>query len=142
MDMPMTNETRETLQLEWNTLQNNCERSEALALTVKLVAVIVCLAGIVYHQSSLLIALLLLVLWLQEAIWKTFQGRTEQRLLAIEKAWADIDKDSTLCFHSNWTKSRPGTKALLTEYLSSAARPTVAYPYIVLIPISLSAQFF
>ena len=138
----MTNENRETLQHEWNTLQNNCERSEALALTIKLVAVIVCLAGIIYHQNSLLIALLLLVLWLQEAIWKTFQGRTEQRLLAIEKAWSDMDKNSTLCFYSNWTQSRPGIKALIAEYLSSAVRPTIAYPYLVLIPISLSAQFF
>ena len=38
----MTNETREILQQEWSTLQNNCAHSESLALLIKLVAVIVC----------------------------------------------------------------------------------------------------
>ena len=138
----MTNETREILQQEWSTLQNNCAHSESLALLIKLVAVIVCFVGIIYQQSNLLIALLLLILWLQEAIWKTFQSRTEQRLLAIEKAWADNDNDSALCFYRNWAESRPAIKTLITEYLYSAIRPTVAYPYIVLLPVSLGTQLF
>ncbi|MCU7940091.1 MAG: hypothetical protein KZQ64_01440 [gamma proteobacterium symbiont of Bathyaustriella thionipta] len=138
-DNTMTNETRETLQQEWHTLQNNCAHSETLALIIKLVAIIICLIGFIDHHSSLLIALLLLILWLQEAIWKTFQSRTEQRLLAIEKAWADSDNGSALCFYSNWTKSRPGIKRLIADYLLSAVRPTVAYPYIVLLPVSLAA---
>ena len=133
----MTNENREVLQQEWFTLHNNTEHSEALALIIKLAAVSICLVGIMNTQYSLLITLLLMVLWLQEAIWKTFQGRTEQRLLIIEKAWADDEQNSTLCFYSSWEKSQPGIAALIAEYLSNAARPTVAYPYLVLVLIAL-----
>lgn len=151
----MTNEiskTTDALQREWHTLQNNCSHSESLALGIKLLAVVVCLIAILYPQGSLFISLLLALLWLQEAIWKTFQGRTEQRLLAIEKAWAnarvetdietDIEKSATLCFYSHWLESRSGTKALLSEYLSQAIRPTIAYPYIILIAISLTIAWY
>ena len=138
----MTNEKHEALQQEWQTLHTSCDRSEALALGIKLLAVMICLATIFVPQSSLYISVILAVLWLQEAIWKTFQGRTEQRLLAIEKAWADNDNSSALCFYSHWTESRSGVMTLLKEYLSNAVRPTIAYPYSVLIVISLAVHYF
>ncbi len=134
--MKMEPETCKALQQEWTSLQNSCERSEALALAIKLVAVILCLAGIISGLNATTISLLLLVLWLQEAIWKTFQSRTEQRLLAIEHAWSDPDPQVALRFYSDWEASRPGTAALIADYLSSALRPTVAFPYLVLIPVA------
>lgn len=137
----MSNETRNALQQEWSTLQKNYEHSETLALTIKLIAVIISFTSIVLQQNSVLITLLLLVLWLQESIWKTFQSRTEHRLLIIEKAWAENNEDSVLCYYSNWAKSRPGIKQLIASYVSSALKPTVAFPYLILVFIHFIQQF-
>ena len=138
----MTDKSSNALQQEWNTLHNNVEQSEALALLIKLIAVMVCLLGIVLSLSVHVIALLLLVLWFQESIWKTFQSRTESRLLDVEQAWTDGNEALALSFYSNWVASRPGHKALLRDYLSNLARPTVAYPYLALIPLAYVARFF
>ena len=82
------------------------------------------------------------MLWLQEAIWKTVQGRTEQRLIAIEKARAENDEDFVLCYYSNWNTTPRSVKTLLREYLSNTIRPTIAYPYIILLAISFISQLY
>jgi len=43
-------------------------------------------------------------------------------------------------FFNNIQKEFSTKTTLITEYLFSAIRPTVAYPYIVLLPVSLGAQ--
>lgn len=128
----MSNDRRAALQQEWQTLHNNCQQSESLGLVIKLVTLLVCVAGLVFALHPLLITLLILILWLQEAIWKTFQGRIEQRLLAIEAAYSDDAENQLLNLYSHWRDSRPGSAALLKEYLRNALRPTVAYPYVLL----------
>ena len=35
--------------------------------------------------------------------------------------------------HTQWLAARPGAAGLLRDYISNALRPTVAYPYVVLI---------
>jgi hypothetical protein len=40
--------------------------------------------------------------------------------------------------YTEWTAMRQGTGALLTEYLSNAVRPTVAFPYAVLLAAALA----
>ena len=131
----MTKQIPETFLREWLALHNSYEKFETLALVIKLVAVLVCLAGFIFNLSSLILAMLILVLWLQDAIWKTFQGRTEQRLLVLEKANSENDQTVSLNFYSHWEVSRPGIIVLVREYLSNAVRPTIAYPYIILLPI-------
>ena len=59
-----------SLEKEWQLLHHSYERSEALALLIKLTALLVCLFGF-YLQLYFVSALLIAVLWLQEAIWKT-----------------------------------------------------------------------
>ena len=137
----MTAETRTALLQEWITLQNSVDKSEGLSLVIKLSGVAVCLIGLTLNWNPVITGLLLMVIWLQESIWKTFQGRTEQRLLAIESAWQHSEESSALNFYHHWSASRPGTTQLITQYLSNAIRPTIAFPYLVLLPISFLEKF-
>jgi hypothetical protein len=113
------------LQQEWLALQGQHERYEALALAVKLAAF---LATILVLDAGLALALLAL-LWLQEAVLKTFQGRLGDRLLAIEPALKAGTDAPAMQLHSAWLASRPRGAGLVAEYLKSALRPTVALPY-------------
>jgi len=110
---------------EWLALQAQHERYEALALVVKLVAFA---ATVLVADNTLALAVLAL-LWLQEAVLKTFQGRLGDRLLAIEPALKAGQDAPAMQLHSAWLASRPRGGALLGEYLKSALRPTVALPY-------------
>ena len=110
---------------EWLALQAQHERYEALALVVKLVAFA---ATVLVSDNTLALALLAL-LWLQEAVLKTFQGRLGERLLAVEPALKAGQDAPAMQLHSAWLASRPRGAALLGEYLKSALRPTVALPY-------------
>lgn len=129
--------TAAALQQEWLALQAQHERYEALALAVKLAAV-----AVVVLVPVLRLALpLLAVLWLQEAVLKTFQGRLGDRLLAIEPALKSGEATAAMQLHSDWAACRPQGAALVAQYLKSALRPTVALPYPVLmvLPAALSA---
>lgn len=114
---------------EWLALQGQHERYEGLALTVKLAAFVATVLLAPGHQLALA---LLALLWLQEAVLKTFQARLGDRLLVVEsglKAGADV---AAMQLHTDWLASRPRGAALLAQYLKSALRPTVALPYPVL----------
>lgn len=111
---------------EWLLLQKQHEQYEFAALAVKLVAV-ACLA----LGAKALIAVLLL-LWLQDAIVKTFQARLGARLLRIEAS-----DGAAMQLHSEWLRTRPRGLGLLQEYAASACRPTVAFPYVALIVLTL-----
>ena len=76
------------LQQEWLALQGQHERYEGLALGVKLVA----FAATVLVPDNTLAMLLLALLWLQEAVLKTFQARLGERLLAIEAGCRCVSK--------------------------------------------------
>ena len=65
------------LQQEWNTLQNNIERYEHSALWLKLAAIVLTL-----NAGSLLpwlVPALLLLLWLQEGVFRTSQARLDRK---------------------------------------------------------------
>lgn len=121
---------------EWVALQHDYERYEGRALAIKLAAVLVFFAGAALQLSPWLVCLMLLVLWLQEAIFKTYQSRLGDRLLQLEHqiaAWGRLGEASLpFQLHSNWLAYRRSTVGLLGEYLSMACRPTVAFPYVVL----------
>lgn len=118
---------------EWLALQSQHERYEGLALVVKLAAFAICF---LVSDTTLSLALLAL-LWLQEAVLKTFQGRLGDRLLVVEaglKSGADV---AAMQLHSDWLAGRPRGLGLALQYLKSALRPTVALPYPLLMLLSV-----
>ncbi len=136
-------ENRVALGQEWTTLQNNYERYESGALLVKLAAVGLFFAGIALALEPWFICLVLLVLWLQEGIFKTYQSRLGERLLQVERSLVAQPEGSRQAFqlHTSWLAQRTGTAGLLAEYAASACRPTVAFPYAVLVLAGLVLSF-
>lgn len=86
---------------------------------------------------SIFIVLVLVVLWLQDAIWKTFQSRIEPRLLQIEKYISEKSEESVFQFNSEYHRDRLSGISLIKEYVRQSIRPTVVFPHIVLILILL-----
>lgn len=131
MEMPSTNPAAR----EWAVLQILHERYEFGALAIKLTAVVLFFAGIVIDLHATWLMLLMAVLWLQEGIFKTSQSRLGARLLQLEQLLAEGNGGQGEAFqlHTRWATQRPGTIGLVGEYLRSAMRPTVAFPYAVLL---------
>lgn len=122
---------------EWATLQSNIEQYERHALWVKLIAVVLS-AQLGWLGLPLAGIALVLVLWLQEAIFRTSQSRLGDRILHLEQ-----NPDAVaLKLHSDWQARRPGTMGLIKEYLAQSIRPTVAFPYPVLVFILLAFAVF
>lgn len=129
--------TNTALQQEWTTLQNNIERYEHTVQWLKLAAL--ALTPLAGHLPLWLAPALLLLLWLQEGIFRTSQARLVARIVQVEQLIASAgDNDSQACqLHNQWLAQRPGTLGLLLEYLRSALRPTVAFPYPLLVLLVL-----
>jgi hypothetical protein len=125
------------LQHEWATLQNNIEQYEKSALAIKLVAVAVFVAALVYSLAEGLTAALIVVLWVQEAVLRTFQSRLGERILRVEEFLA-AGTGAVMQLHTEWRANRPGTAGMLIEYARQALRPTVAFPYFALLAIDLA----
>lgn len=117
---------------EWITLQNNFEQYEKGGLLLKLLAIVLCAAGFALALHEVLIGALLLVLWLQEGVYRTYQARLGTRILRIEQGIVSGER-AAFQLHSEWLASRPGLFGLLAEYGRSALRPTVAFPYAILL---------
>jgi hypothetical protein len=128
--MPMSDAS--ALSQEWVTLQNNFEQYEKGGLLIKLLAIALCALGFALALHEVVMVLLLLVLWLQEGIYRTYQTRLGARLLLIEQG-LNAGENTAFQLHSEWRAARPGMFGLLAEYGASALRPTVAFPYAVLL---------
>jgi len=113
---------------EWVALQQDHEQYEALALLVKLVAIVLATMGLAMSWPPVAAILPLPVLWLQEGILRTSQSRLGARLLRIESGGSEAFR-----LHSEWQAGRPAVIGLLGEYLRNALRPTVAFPYSILL---------
>ena len=123
------------LAAEWAVLQQQYDSYEKFSLLIKLFAIGL-LATLLFSPSQPLLIALLLLAWLQDAIWKTFQARIEARLQVIEEALAAQQPPSeTVAYQYNrqFAQHRPGLAGLVGEYLRQALRPTVAYPHLVLV---------
>jgi hypothetical protein len=134
--------TTSHLSQEWQTLQNNHEQHERNALLIKLVCVVVCIAGVASQVPSGWLALVVAVLWLQEGIVKTYQSRLSDRLLKIEAMLPApaASPPAAMQLHTEWVANRPGTFTLIASYAVSALRPTVAFPYVpMLIAVAIEA---
>ncbi len=147
---------QESLAQEWTTLQTSHERYETGGLLIKLFSVALTVAGFALHLNLKLMLALVALVWLQEAIYRTFQSRLGRRILRVEQLFeegvqgivqrggqggapgdAKSDAkgdmlDAAFQLHSEWLASRPGALGLMAEYARSACRPTVAFPYAVL----------
>ncbi|MDC8784948.1 hypothetical protein [Roseateles koreensis] len=121
------------LQQEWLALQSKFEAYEFVAWANKLAALLL-LAQL--HPGRLVLALVA-VLWLQEAVLKTFQSRLGARLLTVEQGLRRDAPDAygagAMQLHSDWQAARPGTFKLLAQVLSQLLRPTVAFSYVLLL---------
>ncbi|VAW89587.1 hypothetical protein MNBD_GAMMA18-1707 [hydrothermal vent metagenome] len=122
---------------EWCLLQNQFDSYEKHSLYIKLVSIIVLLSAEISNVMSIFVVLVLMVLWLQDAIWKTFQSRIEPRLLQIEKYISEESEESAFQFNSEYHSVRLSGLSLINEYVHQSIRPTVAFPHIVLILILL-----
>jgi hypothetical protein len=129
----MSDEQLPLLQSEWVTLQNQFDSYEKCSLAIKL------------FVWSLLVVV---ILWLQDAIWKTFQNRIGQRLEVVEQAIQDNPHHVPehllhmgMQFNLAWSQSRPRAISLVSEYIKQSLKPTVAYPYVVLIALVIGELY-
>ncbi len=115
---------------EWQTLQNNHERYEIGALLIKLVCLGLCVAGLAAHLDTGWIGAVVLLCWVEEGIFKTYQARLADRLLQLESLIRQAAPSArAMQLYSEWSAARPGGLGLLREYAASTLRPTVAFPY-------------
>lgn len=127
---------------EWCLLQNQFDSYEKHSLYIKLLGVIVLLTAETSDLLGIFTVLLLMVLWLQDAIWKTFQSRIEARLLQVEKYISEGSEEGVFQFNSEFYKVRSSGLSLVSEYIRQSIRPTVGFPHVVLILIPLAQCVF
>ena len=145
---PMTTVSKQLLLQQWQTLHNNHENYEQYALIIKLVATTLTLLTLTFSTTLLVALLLLAVLWLQEGIWKTFQCRTANAIMAIEDKLALNEAEQTsesiqaYLVYQQWQNNRPTSTALVAEYVSNSLKPTVLYPYIPLMLVVVITSLF
>lgn len=132
------------LKSEWQVLQTQFDSYEKCSLGIKLVSILSCCVLLFLLNAGLYTTLVVAIFWLQDGIWKTFQSRIGERLETVEQAIQDSQnaeaaETSTLGMQFNlaWNQSRPSATGLISEYLKHCLKPTVAYPYIVLIALVL-----
>ncbi|GAB1264948.1 hypothetical protein [Aurantivibrio infirmus] len=127
---------------EWSLLQNQFDSYEKLSLIIKLSSIGIFSVALIFGGIHFFLLIPLLTLWLQDAIWKTFQARIELRIIQLEKLLTKEEiKDESSCdnkafqFNTEYLKNRPSNMGLIQEYLSNALRPTIAFPHVVLVLI-------
>lgn len=127
------------LQNEWSILHSDIEKYERFSLLIKLFSLLICLLATAYTLNEWFTILLILILWLQNGIWKTFQGRLESRILNIEQHLLNKTSPDDIAFqlYSQWQGERQGALELIKEYCNNSFKPTVAYPYILLVIVVL-----
>ena len=131
------------IQSEWSQLQAEYDSYEKQGLLIKLLAITVVALALIVGATSLALPVVLLIVWLQDAIWKTFQARIEKRLLKLESALANKSTDvAPYQYNNDFQASRASGGGLIAEYLSQALRPTVAYPHVALLLVWLIYRIF
>ena len=125
------------LQNEWNILHQDIEKYARFSLLIKLFSVLICLFAFAYDLSAWLTIFFILILWLQNGIWQTFQARLEKRILFIEQQLQNITNSDDMAFqlYSQFQEQRLGAVGLVKEYCISSLKPTVAYPFVLLVII-------
>lgn len=132
----MSNKT----EAEWLSLQHSFSSQDTQALWLKLLTIFVCIY--LAHRGGTLVLQLaaIAIFWLHEAMLRTVQHRTAERLLQLEQALAQ-GTDAGMQWHSQWQQQRGGAVALAGAYLHQALKPTVAITYIALTALSLLLHY-
>ncbi len=125
------------IETEWSLLQNQFDSYEKYSLIIKLANTGVLSTSYFLDKTGVFTLFLLLILWMQDAIWKTFQYRIEIRLLQLENCIFEASDVKVFQFNSQYLKNRPGVAGLISEYLKQALRPTVAFPHVALVLMQL-----
>jgi len=133
MDMTHSNTDKTDLATEWALLQNQNDSYEKCSLAIKLLTITASLIATILTDNSLLICSFIVVFWLQDAIWKTFQARIERRLVALETALAGEQEILPFQYNRDYIENRPSTLGLIKEYARQSLRPTVATPYLLVL---------
>jgi|TARA_R110002111_G_scaffold142165_4_gene208182 hypothetical protein len=130
------------LQSEWTTLQTQFDSYEKCSLGIKLFSILVCCILVFSLNAGIWSLWVVAILWLQDGIWKTFQNRIGQRLEVVEQAIQDNSNSTQdqisqvgMQFNLTWSQSRPSPIGLVCEYIKQSLKPTVAYPYVILIAL-------
>ena len=126
---------------EWLSLQSHYQQDERSCLLIKLVGIVFFAAALVLRLHVIIAAVFVLIFWLQEGIFRTYQARLGERILQVE-ASISAAHQATHAFqlHTEWLKTRPSGFGLIMEYVKNAARPTVAFPYIVLLILDVAVR--
>ena len=132
---------------EWRLLQNQFDSYEKFSLIIKLVNIGVFYIAYVTSNIGLITVILITILWLQDAIWKTFQSRIDMRLHQLEgylldSETSDFSGKAAYQFNSLALNNKESTSALIEEYIHQAIRPTIAYPHILLLLLTISYLIF
>ena len=126
--------THTYLSQEWQTLQQCHEQHERNALHIKLACVALYLLAVGLLVPTGLVAFCIALLWGLEAIFKTYQARIAERILRVEGLMAQPTPAlPAMQLHSEWINQRSGVTGLLASYARSALKPTVAFPYVLLL---------
>ncbi|MDV7103729.1 hypothetical protein R3X26_04825 [Vibrio sp. TH_r3] len=129
------------LENEWSLLQHQFDNYEKYSLLIKLFSVFIFCGFYLSSNMTLMTIAILCILWIQDAIWKTFQSRIEPRLLELEQAIKNIEPEKSDClafqFNSQYLVSRPSQFGLVKEYICQSLRPTIAYPHALLVVLAL-----
>jgi len=128
------------LTTEWTLLQNQYDSYEKYSLVIKLVCLYISANTLISEAVPPYLLAVIAIFWLLDAIWKTFQSRIEIRLLTLERVLAEQSSEITTMpyqFNTEFAKQRPSGTALIAEYLKQALRPTIAFPYALLVLVSV-----
>jgi hypothetical protein len=133
----MLTDSNNLLSQQWLSLHNDHEHYERYALLIKLFAIMITLTSFVFSMPPLIITVLLVITWLLEGVWKTFQARTASAIITIEKKLKEDEvikqSNKPITYYSMYTQWQTNQRDLFTlviEYFTSSLKPTVLFPYI------------
>ena len=135
----------QSLQQEWQILQNQFDSYEKYSLLIKLCHVLFSGFTLAFAEPSgfllTILFLLGLIFWLQDAVWKTFQSRIETRILVLERSIKTEVSTVPFQFNSEFLAERGSAIKLVFEYLTKMLTPTVALPHLCLLLLYLLIAF-
>ena len=136
-EVVMANHDLSPLHQEWAIQQQQFHHFELAANALKIVSLLSLVVLLPSIQLPSLGFLICGVIWIQEAMLKTYQQRTSDRILIVEKAISEQQSYKAMQFHTSWDALRPSATGLLKQYVYNMFKPTVMLPYFVLTTLFL-----
>ncbi len=136
-------DNRALLAAEWTQLLQQSDQYERNALYLKFLAIALVGWAFVTTAPGLGVLAIVGICWVSEGVLKTFQSRTDARILQLERAIRQEETEENkvdemivpMQFFSDWERLRPSSIGLVKDYLLNALRPTVAFVYFALIVV-------